>query len=95
MTALCALAKLGPAAIPVLRDALDDADDEVRDLAAQAIGYFADRSHLARLHKTIRAHPSPTGRITAAIARGASAGDLPPSLVQDIRRHDPNFMVRS
>jgi peroxiredoxin len=95
MTALCALAKLGPAAIPVLRDALDDADDEVRDLAAQASGYFGDRSLLDRLDKTIREDPSATVRIYATIARGAIAGDLPVTLAQDIRRHDPHFMVRA
>lgn len=95
MTALCGLAKLGPTAIPLLRDALDDQDDEVRDLAAQASGYFGDRSMLDRLKQTIREDPSAAVRVYASIALGSIAGDLPPDLARDILRHDPHMMVRA
>ena len=95
MTALCGLAKLGPAVIPVLLDALDAESDEVRDLAAQASGYFGDRSILDRLKRTIREDPSAVVRVYASIAIGSIAGDLPQELARDILRHDPHAVVRA
>ena len=95
MTALTGLAALGPDAIPLLMEALDDPDDEVRDLASQASGYFGDRSMLDRLDRAIREDRSATVRIYATIARAAIAGDPPQELVKEILRHDPHSVVRA
>ncbi len=95
MTALCDLAKLGPEAIPLLLEALEDEDDEVRDLAAQASGYLGDRSMLDRLKQSVREDPSAAVRIYASIALGSIGGDLPDDLTRDILRHDPHIMVRA
>jgi peroxiredoxin len=95
MTALCALSKLGKDAIPVLLRGLDDKDDEVRELAAQAIGYLGDSSVIERLDQAIRLDPSATVRIYAAIAHGSISGDLPEAFAQEILQNDPHSMVRS
>ena len=95
MTALCSLAKLGKDTIPVLLEGLDDNDDEVRELAAQAMGYLGDSSVIERLDRAIRLDPSATVRIYATIARGSIGGDLPESLSKEILRYDPHSMVRN
>ncbi len=94
MTALCALARLGDAALGVVLEGLDDKDDEVRQLCAQALAYFGDETALPRIDRAIREDPSVTVRVYATIARSAIAGPLPKTLIDEIRRGDPHPMVR-
>lgn len=95
MIALCSLAKMGDQTIPVLLRGLDDSNEEVRDLSAQAIGFFGDKSVVNRLHESIRQDPSATVRIYAAIALNTIAGSVPDELRRDILKFDPHPMVRA
>ncbi len=95
MTTLCELARMGNQTLPILLRGLDDNDKEVRDLAAQAIGYLGDLSVIARLDQAIRQDPSPTVRIYSTIARSSITGGLPNELAEDILKHDPQSMVRA
>jgi peroxiredoxin len=94
MTVLHRLAQLGSQSLPILLEGLDDEDQEVRDLSAQAIAYFGDRSVLERLDRAIYEDPSPTVRIYAAIARASIGGPLPEKIMTHISRRDPSSEVR-
>lgn len=95
MTALCALARLGPGAVPVLLEGLDDAEVEIRVLCAQAMGYFGDASQAGRLERVMAEDPEAGVRIYAGISRAMIGGPIPRSLVDLITKHDPVRMTRT
>jgi len=90
MEALVRLAKIGPAAAPVLVDALKDRKPETREFAAQALVLFADRAAQPDLERAL-ADPKPGVRLYAIQAL-SMLGPLPRTKENErILRSDPNF----
>ena len=95
MTALRDLARLGPDAVPVLLEGLDDANPEIRNLAAQAMGYFGGPEQADRLERAMAEDPDGTVRIYAGMSRAMIGGPIPQSLLELIGKFDPLRMAKS
>jgi hypothetical protein len=90
MEALVGLARLGPAAVPVLVDALQNGQPTTRELAAQALVLFADAKTRPALERAL-ADPKPGVRLYAIQAL-SMMGPLPRTKENErILRSDPTF----
>ena len=94
MEALVRLARIGPAAVPVLAEALRKGPPSTRELAAQALVHFAEPSTRPALERAF-ADPKSGVRLYAIQAL-SMFGKLPPTdRHQQILRKDPSFGVQS
>src|SRR6516164_7972087 len=90
MQALVRLAQIGPAAAPVLVEALKDGKPATREFAAQALVLFADSNVQPALERAL-ADPKPGVRLYAIQAL-SMLGPLPRTKENErILRSDPNF----
>jgi hypothetical protein len=89
MEALVRLARLGPATVPVLVEALHKGEPLTRELAAQALGLFAEPGTRSGLDRAL-ADPKPGVRIYAILAL-SMLGKLPRTeRYEQILRNDPS-----
>jgi HEAT repeat protein len=90
MGALVGLAKIGPAAVPVLVKALKDGRPATREFAAQALVLFADAKTRSALERAL-ADPKPGVRLYAIQAL-SMLGPLPRTKENErILKSDPDF----
>src|SRR5262245_27312279 len=90
MEALVRLAQIGPAAAPILIEALKDGKPATREFAAQALVLFADAKTRPALERAL-ADPKPGVRLYA-IQGLSMLGPLPRTKENErILRSDPNF----
>jgi hypothetical protein len=90
MEALVRLAQIGPAAAPVLVEALEDSKPATRAFAAQALVLFADRAAQPALERAL-ADPTPGVRIYAILAL-SMLGPLPRTEEHErILTKDPSY----
>mgnify|MGYP001604879904 CR=1 FL=1 len=93
--ALCELVKIGKGAVPVLAEALDNKDAEVRAFAAQALGFLADASVSKKMDLLLGQDSDPITRLYAADALGMGGGLKPADLYTKAEKEDANKDVRS
>ena len=95
VTALCALARLGLDAIPLLLDGLDNLDPEIRNLAAQAMGYMGGPGQAARMERLMVEDPDGVVRVYAGMARAMIGGPIPADLAKLVAQYDPLRMAKT
>lgn len=95
MEVLRGLVSLGDEAVEPLIKALDDTNDEVRVLAAQALAYLGDPRSADRLEQTLAEDDAPAARLYAADALGAIGGLEPSPLLDRVAAEDENRDVQA
>lgn len=93
MRSLTQLAKIGPAVVPALADALKTGSPSTREFAAQALGMFAEASARPALEQALK-DPKATVRIYAIRAL-RSFGPLTPAKRYEKMTSDPDRNVRA